>query len=224
MPKHRSLCLPPTCPASPTVPESGRPNQRVSRKARRGPDRLVPAWALPRDVCSLEHLAPTPLWPQPRSRRQGPAAAQERSRAHADRGQPTAGQDQTGWVSGSRGPDPRERLSSSSGACSVPGAAAAASPPQMLRVRPARGEVILAGRPQARARRARLGGWPRGAHSSSRGGRRDIWLAISEAILWGRLAAKACEMTSTPRYRELSTGSPGLRAETASPGEGRASR
>lgn len=142
--------------ADPTSESAGRPEEAPTDSSPRG--------SCLGTFCSLQRLAPTPLWPQPRSRRQGTrrrAAAEQGTRQTWDsRRQGETGRESC--VGGSRGPDPRERVSSS-GACSVPGAAA--SPP--LRScgsdLPAEKPFWQAGR-RRRARRASSArGWPRGA-------------------------------------------------------------
>lgn len=224
---HR-LCLTPTCPASPTVPESGRPNQRVSRKARRGPDRLVPPVG-----AASGRLFPPNVWPplpfgpnrdhggrDPPPRRSGAGHTQT-----WDSRRRRARQDRTGravW-GGSRGPDPRER-------CVVVGCLQC--PECCCCVAPS----DPAG--QTCPRRSHFG--KPAADESTKGSARGLAqeeltraLEAAVGISGWQLAKRYCgEIGSQGLRDDLDTEIPRVvhrlpgvgRAETASPGEGRASK
>lgn len=145
------------------------PTQQASQKE--GPKR--PRQTRPRGRC-LGTLAPSNIGPTPHS---------APNRDHGGRGPPPreSGAGHADVKAGRAGWVPRTgsaRAWVSSGACSVPGAAA----PQILRVRlPAEKSMW----PVVEHQSTKGSGGPRGQRGLTRGGRWEFWLAISEAILWG---------------------------------------
>lgn len=153
---NNSPCLPPAnVSASPTVPESGRPNKRVSRKARRGPDRLVPVGV------ASGRLFPRPLGPtrfsSPTAITEGRGPPPHKSGAkHAEVGQPT--ESRAGWAPRTGSGRGRRRVLAAPRWCRSPDPAGQA----------ARGEVELAGRWQTEDGVPRRG--QRGALEAAVGG------------------------------------------------------
>ncbi|KAH8744147.1 hypothetical protein F5883DRAFT_30187 [Diaporthe sp. PMI_573] len=171
---NSSLCLTSDVSASPILPESGRPNKRVSRKARRGPDSLCSP--LSAASGTFQHWPPLPFQnPQPRSRRQGPTAAQERSKA---RRRGTADGRAEAELGGSRGTAPREEVV---GCCSC----------QILRVRVPAGPRRSHGDRPVGDRHTKGSGGQRGLN---RGGRRNTLVGQLVKRYCGEIGSQAWEM------------------------------
>lgn len=153
MPIARFAFRLPTCPrrrrfrkvADPTSESAGRPEEAPTDSS---------PWALPRDVCSLDHLAPLAFRSQPRSRKAG-----ARRRTRAEQNTQRWDSRRKAELSGPRGPVPREVVV---GCLQRPGGAGA----QILRARlPAEKSSWQAGADRGRCA-------PEGPKGRPRGGRR----------------------------------------------------
>lgn len=141
--------------ADPTSESAGRPEEAPTDSSPRG--RCLGTFLFPPTFGPHSPLAPTAITEAGTRRR---AAAEQGTHARRGTADGRARQaERPVWV----GPEDRIRASVCRRRVLAASRVLLRRPPQILRVKPARGEVILGGRPQTKSTKGSARGWPRGA-------------------------------------------------------------